>query len=201
MKPYHGAVAPAEFQRISAIAWHKSVTGMAIVDCDGRFRRINPAFSHLVEYTEAELEGKHFAEITHPADIDADKLESARVIEGESDGYVMRKRYLSKTGRIVWITLRVDAVPRPDGTLEFFYIQISPADQVSPPTFPGQPERQADDLRTRERLKLVKWGIGLLIGSGVATAGAITDNEALISMGSMVVMASVGGAAVEGKLK
>ena len=201
MTRYAGPRAPEEFQRISGLAWAKSVNGMAIVTAEGYFRHINPSFANLIEYTSAEIAGKHFAEITHPQDVSADRDEIERVMRGEIDSYVMRKRCLSKTGRVIWIKMRVDAVPMDDGELEFFYAQMSPADQVSPPTFPGQPDRQAEEILRKDRLKLIKWGVGLVIGAAMAVTGAITNNQALLSVGAMVVTGAMGGAVVEGKLK
>lgn len=117
--------------------WEKSLIGIALVAEDGTFIHANPAFCKITEYVEAELQRKKYQDITHPEDVDADMEMAERTARGHIAGYTMKKRYLTKTGRIVWIVLRVSPV-RVKERLEFFVSQASEVIELSPPKLPKQ---------------------------------------------------------------
>lgn len=98
--------------------------GMAIVALDGTFLIVNCAFSEIVGYTEAELQGMTFQEITHPDDLEEDLRLAARLRRGEIDGYRMEKRYLHRRGHPVWIHLSVSMVRDPAGQPLYYIAQI-----------------------------------------------------------------------------
>ena len=88
---------------------------------------VNAAWTTLLGYSKAELEGKHFREITHPADLNGDISEVSRLIsDPTTDGYTMVKRYISKRGEIVWVELHVFAIRAEAGSLECFSVCIIP---------------------------------------------------------------------------
>jgi len=92
------------------VAFQKSLTPTAIVGGDGKFMLANEAFCHLVEYSEFELMGMKFSEITDPADLFNDEHEAVRVRDGAIESYEMIKSYITKTKKLVRVRLRVDAV-------------------------------------------------------------------------------------------
>lgn len=76
--------------------WSHSPVGMALVEIDGRFRRVNPYFEVLTGYSSVELEKMRWQDITLQSDIDADAAMVAEVVEGERDSYSMDKCYIRK---------------------------------------------------------------------------------------------------------
>jgi PAS domain S-box-containing protein len=91
-------------------AFNHAPIGISMITTDGRFIQVNLALCELVGYSEQELLGKTFQEITHPDDI-ADNLELLnRLWSGEIDSYQLEKRYLHKDGHIVWVLLTGTAV-------------------------------------------------------------------------------------------
>ena len=188
---------PTELSKIQDLVWNESVVGMGLVSPDGTIKHVNPAFSNLVEFTEVELQGRHFREITHPDDTGADVENVARLVAGQIPGYIMRKRYLTKTGRTVWIKLKVSALREGD-SVTLLYAQISPIEQDSPPRFPGDLELQKARKRQGWQ-RLIKWGAGALLGAGLATTGAIMDNASLLSVGLTVLGGAGLGAVAEEK--
>ncbi len=88
-------------------AFHYAAIGMALVDLDGRFLRVNRSLCQLVGYSEAELLATHFQEITHPDDIDSDLAHVGQMLRGEIESYQMEKRYRHKDGNFVWVLLSV----------------------------------------------------------------------------------------------
>lgn len=114
--------------------WENSIIGMALVSEDGRFLDANPAFCDMVEYSLYELQSIDFATITHPSDIKADVQMAERVSSGMTPGYIMKKRYITKTGKIIWVTLKVIAIEE-NGNFRYLLSQIiedvnSPTDKV-----------------------------------------------------------------------
>jgi PAS domain S-box-containing protein len=71
----------------------------------GRFLRANRRYCQLTGYSEAELLGKTFLDITHPDDR-AGNLEAIRpFMEDRADTFEIEKRYVRKDGAVVWVHL------------------------------------------------------------------------------------------------
>jgi PAS domain S-box-containing protein len=97
---------------------------MALVAPDGRWLHVNAALCQIVGYAPDELLARTFQDITHPADLDADLAYLRQMLAGEIRTYQMEKRYLRRTGEIVWVQLTVSLVRDAIGTPEFFISQI-----------------------------------------------------------------------------
>lgn len=81
-----------------------SAVGVAETDLrTGLFIRANRRFLELVGYTEEELQGVRFSDITHPDDRERNMELIASVMRGERDRWDIEKRYLHKDGRRVWV--------------------------------------------------------------------------------------------------
>ena len=92
------------------VAFDAAPIGMAIIDMEGRYQRVNPALCQLFGYTESELKGRRFLDITHPSYRKAGEADTRRLRDGEIDSLEMEKRYIAKDGRIVHALTRVGAV-------------------------------------------------------------------------------------------
>lgn len=199
---------PTDVEPIVALLWHRAMVGIALVEADGTFRHVNPTFGNLVEFMPNELEGKTFQSITHPDDVDKDVEAVKMVVSGHlPDGYVMRKRYLTKTGRTVWIKLKVDAVQKSNGSVYLLLAQVQALEpHVNGPTNAAELEpmriidRKAEVERAKRRTELVKWVVGMFVGAGLLIAGAYTGREQLNTLGSMLFAVAVGGAVIEPKV-
>lgn len=113
--------------------WKKSIVGLAIVDEDGLFLYANPVFCKITEYSEEELKEKTFSEITHPDDEPYDKAMSKMLVQDKDETeYYMKKRYLTKTGKVAWVTLEVDKVTDENGNFQFFLSQVSELFEMEP---------------------------------------------------------------------
>ena len=84
--------------------------GVGVVEVDtstGRFLRVNGKFAELLGYTEQELLGMAFQDVTHPDDRERDRVEVARMAAGQRPDYAVEKRYLHRDGSTVWALLTV----------------------------------------------------------------------------------------------
>jgi PAS domain S-box-containing protein len=108
--------------------WDNLAIGIARIDEDGTFLNANPSFCAITEYTEYELQQRTFQSITLEEDRIADEIMAGRVARGEAKSYEMVKHYITKSRRVVRITLTVAAVERIDADgerhFEFFISQI-----------------------------------------------------------------------------
>lgn len=89
----------------------KSPICFAQVDIDKGILYANPALCAFTGYSCNELKSKTFSEITHPEDIEKDVLEFERMLKGEINEYRLQKRYIQKSGKIVWGDLFVSLIP------------------------------------------------------------------------------------------
>jgi diguanylate cyclase (GGDEF)-like protein/PAS domain S-box-containing protein len=113
-----GTTAAATAAVLNAVVENAGM-GILLVGDDGVPLRVNPAFCRLLGYSEAELMTMSFIDFTHPDDasLDWDLYSSLRA--GARDRYQIDKRYLTRDGAVVWVSLTVSAVRRSDGDLDF----------------------------------------------------------------------------------
>ena len=79
--------------------------GMAIIDLDYRLTRVNRNFCMMLGYTEEELTGLRFAEITHPDDVDKDLSLACSLMKNEIPLYKIQIRYTRKDKQMIWVNL------------------------------------------------------------------------------------------------
>jgi PAS domain S-box-containing protein len=89
--------------------------GLALVGTDYRFLKANSALCQMVGYEEAELVQKSFVDITHPDDVRADVELAEQLFKREIPFYRIQKRYVKKTGEIIWGNLTASMIHGPDG--------------------------------------------------------------------------------------
>lgn len=100
------AHARAEAERYRTI-FSLSAAGMAQVALDGRFLQVNSRLCEITGYTEAQLLGRRFRDVTHPDDIDYSEQLARDLIEGRLDNVRTEKRYLKADGSLLWVSLAV----------------------------------------------------------------------------------------------
>ncbi|GAB4235739.1 MAG: hypothetical protein Kow00121_63210 [Elainellaceae cyanobacterium] len=82
-------------------AFDNAPIGISIVSTTGQFIKVNPRYRDLLEYTEAELLGLNFQQISHPADLELDLAGFRRMMAGEINSFQIEKRYLAKSGTVI----------------------------------------------------------------------------------------------------
>ena len=91
--------------------------GMSMVSLDYKFVRANRAFLDMLGYTLEELSALTFIDITYPLDVGEDLALAQKLFSGEIPTYKLEKRYVTKSGEVIWIELTVtmirDAEDRP----------------------------------------------------------------------------------------
>jgi PAS domain S-box-containing protein len=106
-------------QRFQA-TFEQAAVGIAHMSPEGRFLRVNKKFCDIVGYSEDEMLGLTFQDITHPDDLDADLEYVRQVLDREIETYSMDKRYYRKDGATVWVNLTVSLVFDRGGSPNYF---------------------------------------------------------------------------------
>lgn len=119
-------------------AFESSSIGIALVSPVGRWLQVNRALCSMLGYSEAELLGRTFQEITHPEDLEADLELVREVLTGARQQYRMEKRYFHREGHVLWALLSVSLVRDSQGQPLHFVSQIE-----------NITERKASELRLR----------------------------------------------------
>ncbi len=96
------------------------IVGLAITSLERGFVAVNDQMCQTLGYSREELTRKRWSELTHPEDLEGDLAEFARLLGGETDGYLMDKRFVRKDGRIIHATVSLRCVRRPDGSPDYF---------------------------------------------------------------------------------
>ena len=91
-------------------------SGMAHVDMQGRFLRVNPSLCQMLGYSAAELVGRSVKEISHPEDRDVTDGHRERMRAGKEQSFSVQKRYLRKDGHVVWVDLTATVARDAAGT-------------------------------------------------------------------------------------
>ncbi|WP_316168134.1 MULTISPECIES: EAL domain-containing protein [unclassified Bradyrhizobium] len=91
-------------------AFESAGHGMALVDLNGRFIKVNAAYCRITGYSEDELLTRSFADITHPDDRAENVKNARRLHAGEIPVYETEKRYIRKDGKVVWVQLNAAVV-------------------------------------------------------------------------------------------
>lgn len=95
------------FEAPFRVLFFESGMGISLVDLDRRIIDVNPAFEKLLGYTKAELIGKTFVGILYPEDSPLNLELHRQLLAGERENYHMDRRYIRKSGEILWTRLSV----------------------------------------------------------------------------------------------
>jgi PAS domain S-box-containing protein len=99
--------------------FERQITGLAITSPKKGWLQVNDTLCEMLGYTREELTRLTWAELTHPDDLAADNIQFKRLLSGETDGYIEDKRFLRKDGAVVYTSVSIGCVRRPDGEVEY----------------------------------------------------------------------------------
>jgi PAS domain S-box-containing protein len=90
--------------------------GIAWLDTiSGRYLRVNPRLAEMLGYTQEELCGRTWIELTHPDDRERDRARARPFVEGEIASLTTLERFVRKDGATVWASVGAAAADRTAG--------------------------------------------------------------------------------------
>lgn len=98
--------------------------GIAISSPDKGWLEVNDKLCDIFGYDRNELTQMTWVELTHPEDLEADLEQFNRILAGESEGFLMDKRFIRKNGQVIYAIISVRGVRHPDGSIDYFVALI-----------------------------------------------------------------------------
>lgn len=98
--------------------------GIAHLDLDGTWLRVNHRLCEIFGFAEEELRAKTLQEISHPEERAANTAMLHRLIDREIENCTLEERYLQPDGKLVWINLTVGCVLDPDGAVQYLVAAV-----------------------------------------------------------------------------
>jgi PAS domain S-box-containing protein len=92
----------------------QATVGVARCNVKGRIIFVNRKLCNMLGYTESELIGKSFADVTHRGDLHLNRHLFQQLIK-DGKPYELEKRFIRKDGRILWADVSAGAVRGVDG--------------------------------------------------------------------------------------
>lgn len=83
----------------------KSTVAKSLTSPEGKLIKVNQALASLFGYSIQELEQNNYVNITHPDDIELTRSYIAKLLSGELEVANFEKRYLHRSGKIIWTKL------------------------------------------------------------------------------------------------
>jgi len=96
-----------------------NLVGLAITSPEKGWLRINQCLCNMLEFSEQELRNMTWAELTYPDDLAADIAQFEKLLANEMNSYTLEKRFVSRTGKIIFTTLVVSCVRKAGGEVDY----------------------------------------------------------------------------------
>jgi two-component system, NarL family, invasion response regulator UvrY len=96
-------------------AFDNAPIGMAVIDFNFRFRRVNAALCRALDYSAAELLQQRLADVTHADDVSRGLALTNQLLHGEIPSYRIEKRFIKRNGSIAWLDVTAVLMRDDDG--------------------------------------------------------------------------------------
>ncbi|MTI39884.1 PAS domain S-box protein [Fulvivirga lutimaris] len=137
--------------------FESSAIGTAIVSLEGEFLEVNDQLSQITGYSKNELLKFKFRDITYSEDIDDDIRLYSEAKAGKMKTYQKEKRYIHKSGAIIWVYVFVSIVRDSNGSAEYAVTQIEDITERK------HAESELIEAETKFRTLVEKSGVGVYI--------------------------------------
>jgi PAS domain S-box-containing protein len=144
-KEYENALRESEekFRKI----YQEGPFGMALVNKEYKFIMANRKFCDITGFSESELTGLTFRDITYSEDMDKGMSSIRKLVKGELPVVRLEKRYVRKDGKVIWGAITVTAYFDKEGN---YLYNLSILEDIT-----RRKEDQEQIERLNERLQLL----------------------------------------------
>jgi len=139
-------------------AFDQAPIGMALVDTEGRWRRVNRALTIILDRQPEDLVGHAMVSMTHPDDWAADLAWLDRALTGDAPPFDREKRFMRPNGSIVWARVTAALMGRGNhapGEIVAQVLDITPKRRV-------EEALRASESRFRETFSAAAHGMAIL---------------------------------------
>jgi diguanylate cyclase (GGDEF)-like protein/PAS domain S-box-containing protein len=125
----HAAEFEAKRDQVQALArfeatFANALTGMVLLDLDGRILDANPAIERLLTYTHDELAGNRLSQFVLPADRRTTRSAYLRMVGSGGTSLRMQHRFVGREGEVIWVDSSASLVLDSDGRPSFAIAMI-----------------------------------------------------------------------------
>jgi len=115
---------PSPAEQDYRLAFDSAGTGLALLRLSGEWIAANQMLCRMLGYTEEELRGTSFQQLTHPDDLQVGRDEIPGLIQGQCSSVTFEKRYLRKDGSALWARLTIGIARNQKGEALYFVSQL-----------------------------------------------------------------------------
>jgi diguanylate cyclase (GGDEF)-like protein/PAS domain S-box-containing protein len=125
----HAAEFEAKRDQVEALARFEAtfagaLTGMLLMDLDGRIIDSNPAVQTMLGRSHGELAGRRTSEFVHPDDRSAARSAYKQMIADGQSGLRLQHRFVDRDGDVLWVDVSASLVPDSAGHKGFAITMI-----------------------------------------------------------------------------
>lgn len=107
------------------LTFENAAIGMALVDLDGKWLKVNNSLCDMLGFTPEEFLQLKFQDITHPIDLAKDAPFIEEMLQNKRDTFKIEKRYIHKDGTYVWAHLATSIIKNDKNEPLHFVAQIT----------------------------------------------------------------------------
>ena len=100
------------------------LVGLTITSPEKGWLSVNEYLCKMLEYSEQELFGMTWAQLTHPDDLAADVEQFNQLLAHKIDGYSLEKRFVSRTGKVIPTQMVVRCVRKENGEVDYVLAMV-----------------------------------------------------------------------------
>ncbi|MES2014009.1 MAG: EAL domain-containing protein [Pseudomonadota bacterium] len=116
----HAEAKQHESEEAYRATFEQAAVGIARIAPAGRWLEVNSKLCRILGYTEDELLKLSFQDITHVDDLESNLNSLQQLLVGTLSTYSIVKRYIHKSGQVVWVNLTMSLVRNYDGSPKYF---------------------------------------------------------------------------------
>ncbi len=105
-------------------AFDDAPIGMALIDLEGRWLRLNRAIAQMLGHTESELRSKTLREFSHQDEVDVDGPLVRELLAGRRRSYAIEKRLMHADGRVLHVLAHVSLMHGDGERPLYFLVQL-----------------------------------------------------------------------------
>jgi PAS domain S-box-containing protein len=98
--------------------------GMCVSGPDGRFIQVNAAFCRMLGYSEQDMFATDWSKLTHPDDLPPSLGRMEQLFEDPGACVEAEKRYIHRSGHVVWGRMRMSLVRDSVGNPRYFVVHV-----------------------------------------------------------------------------
>lgn len=111
------------------VTFEQAAVGLAHINLDGRFLRVNQRLCTTLGYTQSEMLSLTVQQISHPDDLATERALLDAVLTGERATYSVEKRDFRKDGSLVWVNRTVSLARDETYQPKYFIVVIEDISQ------------------------------------------------------------------------